>query len=113
MNVLTELKQGHIVAVLNKVIGLIKGEVAELETEFPILGTFVSQFATDFGKKVLADAEALAPAVSAGTLSITSAAAQLVAQAITEAVDIAEHDATQIALNALRMYVSAPSQPTQ
>lgn len=78
-----------------------------LEKQFPVLGQFVGQFASDFGKQVLSDAEALAPAVLAGTTKIQDAAAQLITQAAPQAVNIASADATQIALNALRVHVTA------
>lgn len=110
MNILTELEQGNVSAVVSKIVSVIKGEVSSLESQFPILGQFLSQFESDFGQKILADAEALAPAILAGTSTIGAAASQLISQAGPLAASVAANDATNIALNALRMYVSAPSQ---
>lgn len=109
MNILKELEQGNVSAVLHKLASLVETGVTDVENQFPIIGQFISQFATDFGKKVLADAEALAPAVISGQTSIVAAAEQLVVQAAPQAASIAAADASNVALNALRLYVSAPA----
>lgn len=109
MSFFGEIKQGDIVGAFKKILGFAENAVTSLEAQFPALGTFVQQFGSDFGQKVLADAEALAPAVIAGTTTITVAAAQLVAQAASQAKSLAISDATTIALNALRVQVTAAS----
>lgn len=107
MSFFGELKQGDISGAFRKLFGIAENEVSSLEKQFPALGTFVTQFGSDFGQKILADAEALAPAVLAGTTSITAAATQLISQVATQAASIASADATTVALNALRVHVTA------
>lgn len=77
----------------------------------PAIEAFVSQFITDFGKKVLADAEALAPQVASGQVSIVEAGTQLLAQAAAQAGGIAANDAVTVALNALRVQITALNPP--
>ena len=108
MSFFKEIEAGDFSGAFRKVASWVESDVAALQGQFPVIGQFLTQFTSDFGKKVLADAEALAPGVIAGTSSITSAAATLVSQAATAGLSIAESDATQVALNALRVYVSAP-----
>lgn len=112
MGALQNLEKGNISGALHDIANWLEGGIADLESQFPIIGQFLQQFASDFGQKVLADAEALAPSVIAGTTTITAAAEQLVAQAGAQAASIASTDATNTALNALRLYVSAPATAT-
>ena len=106
------IKSGDVAGAVKKVVALIEGEVTALETEFPIIGTFLTQFESDFGKAALKLAEAAAPDVISGKTPITEAAATLITGVTAQGIAIAEHDATQVALNALRLYVSAPAQAT-
>jgi hypothetical protein len=77
----------------------------------PALKTFINQFASDFGAKVLSDAAVLAPEVVSGTVGIVAAGTQLLQQAASQAGSIATQDAVTVALNALRVQVTALTPP--
>jgi len=112
---INKLESGDVGGALHDIATWVSNRVHGLESQFPALGTFVSQFSSDFGKQVLADAEALAPTVIAGTTTIQAAAEQLVTQAAGQAASIASTDATTIALNALRVQITglqAPNVPS-
>lgn len=108
MGAIQNLEKGQLGAALNDIVSWVEGGVAALESQFPIIGQFLTQFTSDLGQKVLSDAEALAPSVIAGTTSFTAAAATLANQAVMAGLATAESDAAAVAMNALRLYVSAP-----
>jgi len=107
MGALQNLEKGDVVDALRDAADWVENRVEGLESKFPVLGQFVQQFASDFGQKLLTDAEAVAPAVVAGTTSITSAASTLFTEAEAQAASLSVSDATTLALNALRVHVTA------
>jgi hypothetical protein len=103
-------------ALVNLEQGNIEGAILDIETSLknlftndivPALKTFISQFASEFGSQLLADAATAAPGILAGTTSIETAAASLLSQAGVQATS----DATTLALNALRVQVTAAAPP--
>lgn len=77
----------------------------------PAIEAFIHQFTTDFGQRILVDAEALASSVQDGSVSILEAASTLVAQAASQAGGIAAKDAVTVALNAIRVHLTNINPP--
>lgn len=77
----------------------------------PALEAFIHQFTTDFGALALQEAAALAPAVKANPSSILTVGADLVSKLASKAGGIAAQDALTVALNALRVHVTAINPP--
>ena len=103
MSLIGQLRQGDISGAIKK----IEDAITEIFIAAPtVLETFAKQFATDFGLDMLNKAEALAPQVLSGAVTIQDAATTLLAQATKVAVSDAEKDGT-VAFNALRVHVEA------
>lgn len=103
MSLIGQLRAGDFGGALHK----IEDGIGEFFTSAPnVIETFIKQFASDFGLDMLSKAEALAPQVLSGTLTIQAAGATLLAQASAVAITDAEKDGT-VALNALRVQIEA------
>lgn len=98
------IKSGDVIGAVKKVIALCEGEVQTLETQFPFLADAINSFETDFGKAVLADAEAFGIAVLADPASFVTQATALMDKVIADGVTAGE-DALKVSMNGLRMFV--------
>ena len=79
------------------------------ETNAPALEAWLKQFATDEGKVVLNDALVYGPQIASGQITITDAAAKLMADLIAKG--MTETDALKtIVFNALRTQANASAQ---
>lgn len=111
MSLINLIRQGDVIGAVKKVIALAEGLITSIETDFPFLGSFISQFETDLGKAILAKVETAAPAVIANPSTFVSTAESIARDVVATGISVGEQDATQVALNALRAAVSAPSTP--
>ena len=105
------IQQGDLVGAIKKVVALFQQEEKALELEFPIIGQFIQQFADDFGKACLKEAQAIFPGVIADPSTFATAAEGMVEKIIEDGIQIARDDGRILAMNALRLYVSAPQTP--
>lgn len=75
-------------------------------TEGPALTSWLKQFASDEGKIILADAAEYGPQIFAGTITITDAAAKLIADLVAKGIaDVPSLEET--VFNALRTQTNA------
>lgn len=75
-------------------------------TEGPALTAWLKQFATDEGKIILADAAQYGPQIFAGTMTITDAAAKLIADLTAKGIADAQ-SLEETVFNALRTQTNA------
>lgn len=103
MGALQNIEKGDFEAALNDIETSL-GKLFNSDV-LPALKTFINQFASELGAQLLSDAATVAPTLTVlgGTVSITDAATQLLAKAGAQATS----DATNLALNALRVQVTA------
>lgn len=102
---------------MNAIFAFIKKEAQNVKDFFvsavdPVLENFVKQFMTDFGKAALVEAAPLAQALLNGEANVTiqTQAKTLVENLAAKGITLAESDAMQVALNAIRVNIT-PQQP--
>lgn len=111
MGALQNLEKGKVLTALKDIVNSVEAEFTSLETEFPALATFVSQFDTDIGKAVLTEGAVDIAAVQSGALSILAAAEKFVETAWNDTMSISKADALTIAANGIGVLVRAASVP--
>lgn len=85
----------------------LKGLISEVwDTEGPALTAWLEQFASDEGKIILSDAAQYGPQIFAGTITITDAAAKMIADLTAKGIADAQ-SLEETVFNALRTQTNA------